>query len=163
MVEDYRNCQSTRRGCFFSHTLSNEYQAPSHRSDLRPLSFRFMPLIENVLRMKTPLKYDTRIRLVNSFNCTLIVARQHFYHSFSVFFFFAATPCSCTNRVRACICTERDTVRDPVPSRDCDVAVLRADVARLCCRLLFSILTAPPIKDPSAPNISRNNAPPCVY
>jgi len=57
------------------------------------LSFRRAPLINNVLRMKTPLKYDTRIRLTSSFNCTSIVPLEDIFIVSLAFFFFAATPC----------------------------------------------------------------------
>jgi len=71
-------------------------------------------------------------------------ARRHFYHLIDVVFFFVAALCPyvCTGRdrctVRVRIYTERDIVRDPVPSRDRDVA-LRADVARLCCRFCWPL------------------------
>ena len=46
-------------------------------------------LIGNVLRMKTPLKYGTRIRLTSSFNCTLVVAA---FLSLWRFFFLCCYP-----------------------------------------------------------------------
>ena len=117
--------------------------------------------------MKTPLKYGMRIHLASSFNCTLVVAPDGIFIVFSAFFFslqlHPVHVCTDRDTVRARISTERDTVRDPAPSRDRDVAALRADVAWLCCHLptAFATLAAPPIKDSSALNIGRNgNAPP---
>jgi len=51
------------------------------------LTVRCAPLVGNVLRMKTPLKYGTRIRLASSFNCTLVVAPDGIFIVFSAFFF----------------------------------------------------------------------------
>ena len=81
--------------------------------------------------------YLSQARSMHSGSC----ARRHFYRLFSVFFSLQLHPnYVCTDRdiVRARICTERDTVGDPAPSRDRNVAALRADVVRLCCRLPLS-------------------------
>ena len=43
--------------------------------------------VDNALRMKTPLKYDMRIRLASSFNCTLVIVLDGiFIISLAVFF-----------------------------------------------------------------------------
>ena len=79
-------------------------------------------------------KYGTRIRLASSFNCTLVVGPDGIFIVFSIFFFFLCSyPVHVSmdpDTVRARICTERDTLRDPAPSRDRDFAALRADVVR---------------------------------
>jgi len=62
----------------------------------------------------------------------LIVALEGiFYRLFGVFFFSLQLHL-------VYVCTERDTVRDPAPLSDRDIAALRADVARLCYRLPLS-------------------------
>src|SRR5436190_21194440 len=111
---------------------------PSKLSKLRiPFSFRRMPLIGKVLRMKTPLKKGIRIRLANSSNCKLVVAPVGIFSVFLKFFFLSR------HLVR--VCTERHKFRD-LPWRDYDVAFLRADVAPLCYRLWLSRL--PPLRQP---------------
>ena len=77
-----------------------------------------------MLCMKTPLKYDTRIRLGSSFNCTLVVAPD------GIFIIFSAEIQSAPVFVRSEIQSATLLHRD--------VAALRADVARLCCHLPLS-------------------------
>ena len=88
------------------------------------------------LRMKTTLKYGTRICLASSFNCTLVVAPDGIFIVFSTFFFlcsYTRHPCLYGPRYspRPYLYGARYS-RDPAPSRDRDVAALRADVAWLC-------------------------------
>ena len=126
-----------------------------------PLSFRCAPLVDNMLHMKT-LKYSTRIRLrVRSIAHWL--CQTVFLLSFRHFFFFAVTPCPCLYEPRYSPCSYlyRTRYRDPAPSRDRDVAASSWRRAALLSFTAFATLAAPPIKNPSAPNIGRNgNAPP---
>ena len=130
-VEDYRNCQNTRRGYSSSRTLPSEYYASSRFTIL--FSFRRTPLGN----MKTPLKYAHTRELIQ---LHVSSCARHFYHLFGVFFSLQLCPIRvCMGRDTVCvrICTERDIVR-PVSSHDRDVAGLRAYVARFCCRLSLS-------------------------
>jgi len=105
----------TRRDCSFSSTLSSE--PVSVESSRLTLPFRRVPLIDNALRMKTPLTYvhtfDEHVQLhVDS--CT----RKHFYHSLFSF--------SLLRSVVSGVCRVWDTVSiricGPVLSHDRDVA-----------------------------------------
>ena len=102
-----------------------------------------IPLVNNALRMKTPLKYGTRIHLASTSKCTLVVASEGIFIVFLAFFFLCSYTLSAFVRaesvfVRVHICAERDTVHSPVPLRDRDIAAPRADVARLCYCLSLS-------------------------
>jgi len=105
-----------------------------------PLSFRCAPLIGNMLRMKTLLKY-TRIRLASSFNCIYgSCARRHFYRLFGVFFslqLHLVHVCMGRDTIRTRICTEIQSAT-PLHRAIVIIATLRADIARLCCRLPLS-------------------------
>jgi len=96
------------------------------------------PFVSNMLRMKTSLKYGTRIRLASLFNCILVVASDSIFIVSLAFFFLAATPCLRLYGSRySPYLYEQDIIHDPVPSCDRDVT-LRVDIAQLCCRLPLS-------------------------
>jgi len=83
----------------------------------------------------------------------LIVAPNGIFIVFSVFFFSLQL-----HPVH--VCTDRDTVHDPAPFRDRNVAALRADIRGFAVIYRFRY-TGRSAEDPSAPNIGRNgNAPP---
>ena len=123
------------------------------------LSFRCAPLIGNVLRLKMPLKYGTRI-------CELVQlhigcwARRHFYRLFDVFFFSLQLPCPCLYgprySLRPYLYGARYTPRPCSIARSwlCSPSSWRR--AALMSFTTFAMLAAPLIKDPSAPNIDRN-------
>ena len=85
-------------------------------------------------------------------------ARGHFYRLFGVFFFcyiLSAFVEKLRYSPSPYLCGAKYSPR-PYSTRDRDVAASRADVARLCYHFTtFATLAAPPIKDPSTPNIGR--------